>query len=744
MTPPTMEGSGSTEKDEPSGYNGNGDLQYYQWVTSKAVSTGHSKIAAILRRIILVMPVLLIWALALSSMFVWKLSLTTLITNLPETYMSRLLGYPQQSGYVYSDHLQIVHALAFFFALGATIFLAVVAGLALPMRMQAASRRAGGTIDLFTDAALFLAVTLGILLSSIIGVDTWRCDGGRLCAPLSPFLHGAPNNLISPVPSLFRPPAAPILATILVIFVVSSIILLSRRIRKNKKYAFKMGIFTVAIVSTLIVTNITATVKAHPNQMLPTYSSAYFIPSTYPALDGFWAQSLQPRWGMALVDRLTCAANGNCLALGIGGTPGGPSTIIATSNNYTHDWHEVELQTTVDGGASALMSQCSGGVCHYLHDTNAFSKVPELVTISADGGDASKRGGTSDKITGNGTAHATDTAHAVQIVSHQLPLNGALSFTHPLSCPAISTCLVVIMQKSPTKTLNAPTIPNKGRTAMLLSTANNGQSWAKRTLPLPESLTAEVTPSLWCASMQKCWLWFDEAISPFGRSGDTGSRSTHKRPMPPTSLGTLLITANSGRSWKQAVLPKLLFHPSGFACSGAKLCWAWGQNPPNRSPTLCLCGSPNADTIVLSSQDGGVVWRPSVLLSGLVPSSITCYHYGGCAALGTVRQSTSAKKTAAVHQDSAVALLDKSGTKWTLITLPKQRSPRSMQPHLTFSNPSVAWRLLSCPERGVCVVGGFDMPNVIMLATYNNGATWSREFLPPPSRHRLPLLHLPR
>ncbi len=479
-----MEGSGSTEGDELSGRSSNDGLQYYSWVPSGAVSAKRSKAATILRRIILVIPVLLIWALALSSMFVWKISLTTLVANLPKTYMNRLLGYTQQSGYVYSDHLQIVHALAFFLALGVTIFLAIVAGLALPMRTQAASRRVGGMIDLFTDAALFLAITLGGLLSVIIGIDAWRCDGGRLCAPLSPFLHGAPNNLVSPIPSrLFKPPAAPILAILLAIFVASSIILLSRRIRKNKKYAFKMGIFTVAIVSILIVTNITATVKPPPpNQMLPTYSSAYFIPSPYPALDGFWVQSLQPRWGMGLMTRLTCAANGNCLALGMGGTPDGGGTIIATSNSYTSGWHEAELQTTVIDSTSALMSQCSGGVCHYLPNSSTFSKAPELVTISVGGGNVSKGGITSDKGTGNGTPHATNTAHAVQIVSRQLPLNGTFSFTYPLSCPAISTCLVFMMQKSPSKTSNAPTSSNKGRTAVLLSTTNNGQSWAKRTL----------------------------------------------------------------------------------------------------------------------------------------------------------------------------------------------------------------------------------------------------------------------
>ena len=317
---------------------------------------------------------------------------------------------------------------------------------------------------------------------------------------------------------------------------------------------------------------------------------------------------------------------------------------------------------------------------------------------------------------GGGSSSGPGPSFSILYVSHHgglswtaISMTGGASFTTALACPAVGACLA------------GGEISGR---AVLLTTGDGGLHWSYRALPPGDGVINELA----CPARASCRAVASQSRRPgisgpyfrtwFLRTDDAGAHwSAVSFPagdtigalscpsaadcvavgsaagnfgadlLPP---GVALRTANGGRTWVTAVLPRgMSFFPfsvGSVTCAGTSTCYALGLHPeryhPSASETGQLCDSP--------------------------PASPAC-------------------KPPAYIEVGAAAVSGDGGASWRMLALP----PRTPEPSL-FD--------ISCPTARACWIGGEQaVPQVIpgpgggyngssamILATRDGGASWSK------------------
>lgn len=290
---------------------------------------------------------------------------------------------------------------------------------------------------------------------------------------------------------------------------------------------------------------------------------------------------------------------------------------------------------------------------------------------------------------------------------------GDASFTTALACPAAGDCLAG---------------GEVAGQAVLLSSSDGGYRWSYRVLPSGDGLIGQLD----CPATTSC-----RALA-----SATGSQPPAQGPA--ASQTWFLATDDAGARWKASSFPSGFTTSaaiSALSCLSASDCVVIGQGTGRGN----LLGDPPG--VVLRTADGGRTWvaaslpKPMTFVQfGSGPASLTCAGTSSCYALGfapqryrgplavSVAPGVSLRKVCKsmpkmcaspkYEEEGAAAVSTDGGATWQMLVLP----PRTTDPELD---------AISCVSAADCWIAGGADGSAMILATRDGGATWTKTTFAP-------------
>jgi photosystem II stability/assembly factor-like uncharacterized protein len=281
-----------------------------------------------------------------------------------------------------------------------------------------------------------------------------------------------------------------------------------------------------------------------------------------------------------------------------------------------------------------------------------------------------------------------------------LPVPDGVTFTSPLSCAPATDCAAGGLYY--------------GHQPVYLTTANGGHSWNVR--PLPASVGQVM--ALACVSATTC----RGLASPSGKPMSWGFQEL-------MAGMHFVVTSDGGRHFTVVPFPggesiQSVTCPTSSHCVAVGL---YGTIVSDRT-------GPDLDHgILLTSDDGGLTWRPRAWPQGYGPGAepeVTCADASHCAMIGFIEHDgTVGDQTGYISGKDAVqytvmGFSSDGGTTWTTRTF-----PRSM--------PYPSIDVVTCPTTAICyAAGSTDIPQTIgnthngsssvVAITRDAGRTWRR------------------
>jgi hypothetical protein len=281
-----------------------------------------------------------------------------------------------------------------------------------------------------------------------------------------------------------------------------------------------------------------------------------------------------------------------------------------------------------------------------------------------------------------------------------LPVPDGVTFTSALSCASVTDCAAGGLYH--------------GHQPVYLATANGGHSWTVR--PLPADVGQIMTFA--CVAATTCR----------GLASASGQAMTQGYGMLLSGL-RFFATSDGGRDFTVASFPADAAIQS-VTCPTASHCVAIGVHSrfdPKAGPDL-------DHGVLLTSDDGGMTWRPGVWPKGYGPGptpKVTCADASHCAMIGFVEHDgtvvqgqiryTSGKDAV---QYTVIGFSADGGRTWTTSTFPH-------------SMPYPMIDALTCPTTTTCYAAGSDLiaqhigntdnaGSSVVAITRNAGHTWQR------------------
>lgn len=273
---------------------------------------------------------------------------------------------------------------------------------------------------------------------------------------------------------------------------------------------------------------------------------------------------------------------------------------------------------------------------------------------------------------------------------HATQLPGPLSRVSSLTCPTVTTCMVLVLDLRASATT-------------LYSTSNGGRSWT--THPVPGSTAVGSLVS--CPTATHCVLL----------GGTGGPDGVGDRPVP-------LVTTDGGATWSTASLPSS-FRAVAIDCPSAARCVAGGYwtPAPGAPASITQVTTPGA---LLVSTNGGSTWSAaSAPPGGNIVTAISCADVRHCVALEN-------------------SLGREQLTKQVLRSVDGGKSWTSAPGHI-----SATLRLghVACPSANQCWFTGATAPggrttttHGVIISTGNGGRTFRTEPLPNAQGQVLPFV----
>lgn len=241
---------------------------------------------------------------------------------------------------------------------------------------------------------------------------------------------------------------------------------------------------------------------------------------------------------------------------------------------------------------------------------------------------------------------------------HRQASFGGVEVFNQISCPSVHVCF-------------AAGVDSRG--AFVVSTANGGVTWSRKSLHAQIQGGGTLGVALACLSARRCWV-----------AGNTAG---------PTSRGVILATTNGGRTWHSQKLPRGVAGINVLACTPGSQCMALGD-------TASLAG------VALVTHNGGQTWmKASVPRSAEVELSIACGSRSHCWASDG-------------GETAGLILTTDGGQHW------------HTRPIAAPANQKSEIGGLTCPTSSECIGVSDEQEPSRIVRTTNGGSSWATVRVP--------------